>query len=209
LESPLLGTFLTLLPFAISMSATPGPNNLMVTASAANFGFARTVPHMLGIAIGFPVMLLAVGGGLSSAFEAYPILHRVLKLAGVAYLLFLAWKIATTGRPAAGSARDKPLSFLQAALFQWVNVKAWIIAIGAVTTYTSVGGDVLAETLLIAAVFALVSLPSSAVWAVIGLAAGRLLQSDRSLRVFNIAMAILLVASLLPLLDLSALGAAP
>ncbi|HWK43078.1 MAG TPA: LysE family translocator [Stellaceae bacterium] len=192
------------------MSATPGPNNLMVMASAATFGYRRTIPHMLGISAGFPLMLLAVGCGLASVFEAYPLLHHVLKIVGAAYLLFLAWKIATAvderdkAKPVTEEeavAQRSPLSFSQAALFQWVNVKAWVVAIGAVTTYTTIGGDILLQATVIALTFAVVSFPSNSLWAGFGLAMGRLLHSARSRRVFNVTMAGLLVASLVPLLD--------
>jgi threonine/homoserine/homoserine lactone efflux protein len=193
-----LSLLVSLLPFAVAASVTPGPNNLMVTASTANFGFRRTIPHMLGITIGFPVMIVGIGWGLGSLFAAFPVLHQILKYVGAAYLLFLSWKIATAGRSDGARGTGNPLTFLQAALFQWVNPKAWVMAISAVTTFTTVGGSLVFETLVIALVFALVCVPSLTTWAVFGLAIGRLLQSDRMRAAFNIAMALLLVASLLP-----------
>jgi threonine/homoserine/homoserine lactone efflux protein len=190
---------LPLAAFAVSTSITPGPNNLMLTASGVNFGFRRTVLHMLGIAIGFPVMLVAIGLGLGSVFQAVPEIHDVLRCAGVAYLLWLAWKIATSAAPEGeAEPRGRPLGFLEAAAFQWVNPKAWIMAGGAVTTYTSPAGNVFADVLLIAAVFAAVSLPCVALWTSLGTAAGRLLREPRWLRAFNVSMAVLLVASVLP-----------
>lgn len=185
--------------FALSTSITPGPNNIMLTASGVNFGFRRTVPHMIGIAIGFPVMLTAIGLGLGSVFQAVPQLHDVLRYVGIAYLLWLAWKIATSG-PTEGEAeqRSRPLGLLEAAAFQWVNPKAWIMAAGAVTTYTSPAGNVFWEVVVIAVVFGIVSLPCVALWTSFGTAVGRLMRQPKWLRIFNVSMAVLLVASVIP-----------
>lgn len=193
-----LDLLLPLSLFAISMSITPGPNNVMLTASGVNFGFRRTLPHMLGIAFGFPAMVLAIGLGLGGLLEAYPQIHAGLKYVGIAYLLWLAWKIATAARAENAGAKAKPLNFLQAAGFQWVNPKAWIIAVGAIATYTTLQGDVIQEVLVIAAVFGMVTLPTVALWTLFGTAIRRLLKSDRARTLFNWSMAALLVASLVP-----------
>ncbi len=193
-----LDLLLPLALFAISMSITPGPNNVMLTASGVNFGFRRTLPHMLGIAFGFPVMVLAIGLGLGGLFEAYPQIHVGLKYVGIAYLLWLAWKVATAARTEDAGAKAKPLNFLQAAGFQWVNPKAWIIAVGAIATYTTLQGDVIQEVLVIAAVFGMVTLPTVAMWTLFGTAIRRLLKSDRARTLFNWSMAALLVVSLVP-----------
>jgi threonine/homoserine/homoserine lactone efflux protein len=198
LAAAMLSFLLAVLPFAIVTSITPGPNNIMVTASAANFGYRRTVPHMLGVSFGFPVMLILLGVGTGQVFAAYPLLHQVLKFAGAAYLLYLAWRLARASRGEGGGGAAKPLNFLQAALFQWINGKAWFIAAGAITAYTTVGGDMLAEISLIAAVFVAVCYPALTIWALFGLAIGRLLKSDRALAAFNWTMAALLVLSLVP-----------
>ncbi len=190
-------TVLPLLGFAIAMSVTPGPNVLMVAASAANAGVRATVPHMLGIAIGFGAMLLIVGLGLAAPFAAAPWLHAALKWGGAAWLLLLAWKIARAGAPGAGPPRA-PLGFIGAALFQWVNPKAWMIALAAIPTFTTPDGDMLRQSLTIAGAFALVGFPCTLVWALLGAGASRLLRTERALRGFNIAMAVLLVASLVP-----------
>lgn len=191
---------LAVLGFAVTMSITPGPNNIMVTASAANFGVRPTWPHILGISVGFPVMLVALGLGPGQVLIAYPQVHFALKVAGAAYLVFLAWKIASASGVGKGEARGKPLTFLQAALFQWLNPKAWVIALGAITAYTTVGGAVAIETLVIAAVFVPVCVVACWIWAVAGVALRRILQSPTALRVFNVAMALLLLASLVPML---------
>ena len=196
--------------FAVSMSATPGPNNAMVTASGATWGFRRTVPHMLGISLGFPAMLVAVALGAGEVLRARPWLHEALRWAGAAYLLWLAWKIGTAEPepPGAAEARapdrsggSRPLSFTQAALFQWVNPKAWVIALGAVAAYTTAAGSGLAaQAAVLALVFLLVTLPTVALWTLVGVGAARVLRTRRALRAFNLAMAALLVLSLAPTL---------
>jgi threonine/homoserine/homoserine lactone efflux protein len=192
---PLIGSIVT---FAVSMSISPGPNNLMVTASGANFGFRRTIPHMLGISFGFPVMLLAVGLGLGQALERWPQVHEVLRYVAAAYLLCLAWRIATAGEPGEAEAGGRPFTFLQAAAFQWVNPKAWVIALSAVATYTTAGEDTLTQILVIGAVFVVAAFLSVSLWAAFGTLIARFLKSPRALRAFNLAMAGLLVLSLVP-----------
>ena len=188
-------TLLPLLGFAVATSVTPGPNVLMVAASAANNGVRATVPHMAGITIGFAVMLLLVGLGLAAPFAAWPALHTLLKWGGGAWLLVLAWKIARAGAPGEGPSRP-PLGFLGAALFQWVNPKAWAMALGALSAYEAgVGGP-----LVVASVFAVVNLPVVAAWAAAGQGLRGLLADPARLRVFNAAMATLLVLSMLPVI---------
>lgn len=190
---------LTVLPFTVSMSLTPGPNNVMVTASAANFGFRRTIPHMIGVAFGFPFMLLPLALGFGAVLAAYPAIHRVLHWLGIAYLLYLAWRIAIASE-VGGAGRGRPLTVLEAALFQWINGKAWVIAVGAITTYTTVGGDLFAESAAIAGLFVPVCFAALAVWAGFGAALMRVLHHKAALRTFNVAMALLLVVSIVPLL---------
>ena len=188
--------------FALSMSATPGPNNTMLTASGAAWGFRRTVPHMAGITVGFPAMLLAVSLGAGEVLRSRPWLHDALRWLGVAYLLWLAWHIARARPAVAGQSRSsgRPLGFGQAALFQWINPKAWVIAAGAVVTYTTASGPaLLGQAATIAAIFLVVSVPSTAVWTMAGVGASRLLRTPASLRVFNLVLAGLLVLSLAPL----------
>ncbi|WP_431282776.1 LysE family translocator [Humitalea sp. 24SJ18S-53] len=190
---------LTLFGFAIATSATPGPNVLMVAAAAAQAGVARVVPHMMGITLGFPAMLLAIALGLGWPFAAFPWLHVAMQVAGAAWLLWLAWKIASAPPP--GEAGGVvPLGFWGAAGFQWVNPKAWMIALAALPAFTTPGEPILPQAALIALVFALVSLPTLFVWAWFGTAARRLLGGGVRLRVFNGTMAFLLVLSLVPML---------
>ncbi|RVQ17251.1 LysE family translocator, partial [Sinorhizobium meliloti] len=132
-----LDTLLALFLFAFTTSITPGPNNMMLFASGVNFGFVRTIPHMLGIGIGFFVLLIAVGLGLGALLHSVPLLYTALKFAGGAYLVWIAWKIGTSRSLGEGRANAVPMTFLQAAAFQWVNPKAWVMAVSAMATYTS------------------------------------------------------------------------
>lgn len=192
--------FLALLGFAFVTSVTPGPNNMMLLASGVNFGFRRTVPHMLGISVGHALMVFLVGVGLAGVFKAWPPALVALKVASVAYMLRLAWKIAQSGAPGEGRVKPQPMTFLQAAAFQWVNPKAWAMALGAVSAYV-VEPSVWAYA-AVAGAFALVNLPSVSVWAGMGQAVRRWLEGPGRLRAFNWGMAGLLVLSLWPVVTL-------
>lgn len=182
--------------FAFVSSITPGPNNLMLMASGANFGFARTIPHMLGIGIGFTIMIILVGAGLIRLFDAFPVAHVILKTLSVAYLLWLAWKIANAGAPQGAGTGGTPFTFVQAALFQWVNPKAWTMALTAITLYAP--DRSLVAILWVALIFGAINLPSVSTWTVLGQQMRRVLSSPRRLQMFNGCMALLLVASLYP-----------
>jgi threonine/homoserine/homoserine lactone efflux protein len=184
--------------FALASSLTPGPNNAMLLASGANFGLKKSVPHMLGVSVGFLVLVAATGLGLGALFIAYPPLHLVLKVAGALYLLYLAFRIATSDGIGGGRASPKPMTFLQAAAFQWVNPKAWAMGLGAVATYAP-PHDYAVNVVLIAGVFGLINLPCIMVWASLGMGLRRFLERPGGLRLFNWGMAALLVASLYPL----------
>jgi threonine/homoserine/homoserine lactone efflux protein len=189
---------LALALFAFVSSITPGPNNLMLMASGANFGFRRTIPHMLGVALGFVFMVVLVGAGLVGIFEAFPVSYTVLKVASVAYLLYLAWKIANAGPAETGEGKGNPMTFLQAAAFQWVNPKAWAMALTAISVYAP--DQTLWAILLVAALFGAVNLPSVSSWTLLGQQMARVLTNPRRLMLFNWAMAALLVASLYPVI---------
>lgn len=187
-----------LLGFAFVTTVTPGPNNLMLMASGANFGFRRTVPHMLGIAGGVSLMALLVGLGLMALFEALPLLGGILKVVSVLYLLWLAYKIATAAPIEVREAKAQPMTLIQAAAFQWINPKAWAMCLSAITIYAP--DRTLLSVAIVAGAFALVSLPAISVWAWLGTVIRRWLSSPRRLQVFNLTMAALLVASMYPLL---------
>ncbi len=191
---------LALATFALVTSITPGPNNLMLMASGANFGFRRTVPHMLGIGIGFTVMVLLVGAGLISLFDRYPASFTVLKVLSVAYLFYLAWKIANATAPDGPRAGAKPMSFLQAAGFQWVNPKAWAMALTAISAYAPDRSA--AAVALVAMIFGAINLPSVSTWTVLGQQMQRWLTHPARLRAFNWTMALLLVVSMAPVLKI-------
>ena len=197
-----LDIFAALILFAFVTSITPGPNNFMLMASGVNFGFRRTIPHMLGIGVGFLSLLLGVGFGLGAVLAAYPALHMALKIAGGAYLLYLAWRIAmarSMGDGKAGEGAARPMTFLEAAAFQWVNPKAWVMAVTAMAVYTSPQAPFL-SVVLVAVAFAVVNVPSVSAWAGFGVALRGFLADPVRLKWFNIAMGLLLVASLWPML---------
>ena len=187
-----------LLLFATVMSLTPGPNVVMVTASAANFGFRRVVPHMLGITLGFGLLVMAVGLGLAGLFQAEPRLHLGLKYAGAAYLLYLSWRIAHADARGDDTARARPIGFIEAVLFQVINPKGWVFAIGALAAFTTVDGNLVWQTSMIAAVNAATCLLSVVTWAGFGTIIGRCLGNPRNHAIFNWSMAGLLVVSLVP-----------
>ena len=182
--------------FAVVMSFTPGPNNVMVTASGAHFGLRRSWPHILGITVGFAAMLAILGFGAAGLFLAFPQIHSVLKWVGSAYLLWLAWRIATAGRTRIEGGRARPLTFLEAAAFQWLNPKGWVFAAGALSTFTTPGGNLIAEVATITGVIAVACLVAITAWCAFGVAIGRALKSDRALAAFNWSMAALLVVSI-------------
>ncbi|MEZ5842440.1 MAG: LysE family translocator [Hyphomicrobiaceae bacterium] len=194
--------------FCLVTCFTPGPNNTMLMASGLNYGFGRTLPHMLGVALGFTGMVLAVAFGIAKVFEWVPALYVALKVVSVAYLLWLAWKIATATPKVDGATGGRPLSFIEAAAFQWVNPKAWIMAVGASAAYIVASAPV-ASVIAISSMFLVVGLGSSATWVVGGTALRRLIGNPVAIRAINIALALLLVGSLWPIvaeIDLAALA---
>ena len=191
---------LALLGFAFVTSVTPGPNNMMLLASGVNFGLRRTLPHMLGISVGHSLMVFVLGLGVAGAIQTSPRAGVVLKVVSVGYMLWLAWKIAHAAAPGEGRTGGTPFSFLQAAAFQWVNPKAWAMALGAVAAYAPSGS--IGAVALVAAIFACVNLPSVTLWAAAGQAMRRWLQAPGRLRAFNWTMAGLLVLSLVPVVTM-------
>ena len=190
--------FLALVVFAFVMSVTPGPNNLMLLASGVNYGFRRSIPHMLGISLGFMFMIVVMGFGLGQVFELYPVTYDIMRYGGGAYMLWLAWKIANSGPIGEGKTSGSPMTLMQAALFQWVNPKAWAITISAIATYTH-GNASIWPVLLIALVCGVVNFPTIGIWAMFGVLLRNLLPQPKFLRIFNVSMAVLLVLSLAPL----------
>jgi threonine/homoserine/homoserine lactone efflux protein len=191
---------IALTQFAFVSSATPGPNNLMLMASGTNFGFRRTIPHMLGVTIGFVVMLVLVGLGLAKLFDLFPLARLALKVGSIGYLVYLAWMIATAGAPKdAAASGAKPMTFIQASLFQWINPKAWTMALGAVSVYVPATNPIFG-LFFVAGVFGAINLPVVSGWAAMGMHMRRFLQDPLKLRIFNVTAALLLLASLYPVI---------
>ncbi|WP_458024560.1 LysE family translocator [Providencia stuartii] len=188
-------TFISLSMFSFVTSITPGPNNIMLLASGMNFGLKRTMPHALGVSIGFLVMLIAVGMGVGALIKSSEIVYNILKYLGIAYLLWLAWK--TTISRSVGSAKnsnEKPLTLLEAALFQWVNPKAWMMAIPGMALYTD-STNPYSSMLLVAVIFSLINFPSVTIWAMFGSELRERLKNPNVLKKFNLIMGLLLAAS--------------
>jgi threonine/homoserine/homoserine lactone efflux protein len=194
-SQPLLIAFIL---FAVVMYFTPGPNNIMLLSSAVTYGFRRTLPHVVGITVGFAFMVGAVGLGLGTIFIAYPVLQTILKFAGVAYLIYLAAAIALSGPVEPGQDNQRgPMTFWGAAMFQWVNVKGWVMVIGTITTYAAIAAypwNIAIQVVLSLILGAL----SCTTWALFGSSLRPILASRRAVRTFNIVMAVLLLASLYP-----------
>jgi threonine/homoserine/homoserine lactone efflux protein len=193
----------TLIPYilyCIAMSGTPGPNNVMVLASGVNYGYRRTLPHIFGINIGFSLMMFVMALGLGNVFVAEPRLQWLLKIVGVTYMLWLAWKIATASGISDGRARGRPMTFLEGAAFQWVNVKAWMMILGAISVYGPVGYGPFDTALFLSLVMLVAGAPPTHVWTLFGVGIRRFLQNPNALKAFNITMALLLVLSLIPML---------
>jgi threonine/homoserine/homoserine lactone efflux protein len=195
-----LALILTSIPFMTSMGVTPGPNNILVASSGVNFGFRATIPHILGITLGYPLMLFIVGIGLAKIFIAIPLIHTILKYISIVYLLYLAYRITLASSIGEVRGQAKPMTFLQAAGFQWVNGKAWVIALGAVTTYTMVDSTLPLQIVALTAISVVITLGSVSCWAFFGAFMRRYLQTEKRRRWFNYTMAALLVLSILPVL---------
>lgn len=190
--------YVALILFIFATAITPGPNNILILASGVNYGIKRSLPHFCGITFGFPLLVIAVGLGASLLFKQFPVLHTVLKVVGVGYLLYLAYKVATASTDNINPENKTPFTFIQAALFQWVNPKGWIMAIGAVVTFSSASGNYFLQVFTIAVAFILFGVPCTGLWLLFGASLKNILSNPVRIRVFNVAMALLLVASLIP-----------
>ncbi|WP_405128540.1 LysE family translocator [Pseudoalteromonas sp. PB2-1] len=181
--------------FALVSSITPGPNNLMLMSSGANFGFRRTMPHLLGVTLGFMLMLILVGLGVMQVFDFFPSSYLILKVFCVAYLFYLAFKIATSNGQQASNNKSEPFTFTQAALFQWVNPKAWAMALSAIGLYAP--DKNLLSVFIVSIVFGVVNLPCVCSWTLLGQKLQHYLRNPVRLKGFNHIMAGLLIVSVL------------
>jgi threonine/homoserine/homoserine lactone efflux protein len=194
---PLPEKLLPFVLFAIVGSVTPGPNNMISTASGAAFGFVRTLPQMLGVSVGFPLMMVALGLGLGQIFLHLPWLHEVMRYAGAAFLLYLAWRIASSAGVEETEA-GQPLTFVEAAIFQWLNPKAWTLALGALAAFTTPGlgmGASLLEIGLLAALFGVIAFLALVIWCLFGVVIARALRNARRQKIFQLSLAALLAVS--------------
>lgn len=191
--SDFLWAFVTV---SVTASFTPGPNNLMMTASGANFGYVRSLPHIMGVTIGFPVMFVVLAYGLGEVFIRWPQIHEVLRYCGALFLLYLAWRIATAGR-AKIKERSRPLNFLEATAFQWINPKGVLFAISIIATFTLNAENYGMRILIMAVVLTITAHASISTWCLFGMGISRILRTDRALHIFNITMAVLLAGTIL------------
>ncbi len=190
--------YIPIMFFCLATSISPGPNNIMLMTSGLNHGAGKTLPHLLGIIVGFPLMVAVVGLGLGAVFLTYPELHLAIKAIGITYLLYLAWKMANSSNPNAKESLRNPLTFFQAASFQWANPKAWVIAIGAIATFTS-PGNIESQVLKVLFGYITVGSLSMAAWLFFGVFLKSILHNKRHLYYFNISTAALLVLSVIPM----------
>jgi len=184
--------------FGVIAAITPGPNNVMLTTTGLNFGVRRGIPHLLGICIGFPVMLALIGLGFGTLFQLYPVLHEVIKIIGIVYLLYLAWKIASSSGGISTVSQSRPINFWQSAAFQWINPKAWIMGSSALAAYTTLDDNFFVQVTIVCITFMIITFPCAGVWLVFGAGLQKFLRDPAHLKLFNIAMALLLVGSILP-----------
>ncbi|MGO9771166.1 MAG: LysE family translocator [Roseiarcus sp.] len=191
--------FAAMAAFCFVSGVTPGPNNLMLMTSGVNFGFRRTAPHLLGVVLGFCLMVALIGLGLDAVFARFPALLPAMRYLGAAYMLWLAWKIASAGPARESEERGAPLGFFGAAAFQWVNPKGWVMALTALSAYAVVD-NYTTNVFVVALAYLAIGLPSSGSWALLGSAMRRALADPRVARPFNLTMAALLVASIVPVL---------
>ncbi|WP_413478543.1 LysE family translocator [Vibrio hibernica] len=192
-----LQQLIALLTFVLITTISPGPNNIMVMASGANIGFMRTIPHILGIIFGFSFMVIMVGVGLMKVFAFYPLLHLILNAFCITYLFYLAWKIAQS-KPDNDADSYQAMSFIAAANFQWINPKAWTMAITAVSVYNT--SENWQGVLFVSLMFALINIPSMSLWAFAGQKLQGWLSKPLRLKWFNYSMAGLLTLSVIPML---------
>lgn len=192
----LIPLLLPLSIFALSATITPGPNTLLLATSGANFGIRNSLPHIVGIRIGFTLMQILMAFGLGALFVAVPALHHILKIVGCGYLLWLALKIARMQPPQTNHTNHQPFTWQQALLFQFVNPKAWIVISSGMAAFTLSGSHFVPSALLSIVIFNLVGTFSALVWICFGAAIGQQLTSDRAWQRFNLLMALVTASSI-------------
>jgi len=194
-----LTMIISITSFALASTMTPGPNNIMLLSSGLTFGYKRTIPHALGVNIGFPVMVICVGLGIGKLFEVFPFVYTTLKVVGISYLLWMAWHIANTkGSLNEENKNDKPFTFFQAALFQWINPKAWVMAITSTAAFITDHQIASIQVMIISCIYFFCAILSTNSWSLGGVMLKQFIRNERLVQIFNITMAILIVGSILP-----------
>ncbi len=192
-----MDNLLSIFLFTLVMTITPGPNNIMILSSGLNFGIKKSLPHLFGIAFGFPIMLIAVGLGLDVLIVKYPEIHIVVKVLGVGYLLYLAFKLFTTTKRGRLEGSSKPFTFFQVVLFQWVNPKAWVMIFSGLGVFAT-ASDLQLTTFVIALSFFIAIFPGNGAWLFLGSQMQKIIKNDVHFKLFNQTMAVLLLASIVP-----------
>jgi threonine/homoserine/homoserine lactone efflux protein len=191
---------ISVLTFAFTMAMTPGPNNALFLSSGLTFGYKATIPHIIGVIVGFPLMTLMVGLGLGQIFASYPIILTILKIISILYLLWMAYHMANiTGNANDDkNKQDRPLSFLQAVMFQWVNPKAWIMAISSISVFTTSIEYKYQQLLVVTFLYFIVGFVSTNFWTLGGVLLKKFINSAKTVRMINIILAIFMLVSVLP-----------
>ncbi len=194
-----LAMILSIISFGLASTMTPGPNNIMLLSSGLTFGYRRTIPHALGINFGFPVMVICVGLGIGTLFEVFPFIYTLLKVAGIAYMVWMAWHIANTkGALDAENKKDRPFTFFQAAMFQWVNPKAWMMAVTSTSAFITDHETAPVQVVIISGIYFFCAFVSTNSWSLGGVVLKRFIQNEKWVRGFNIAMAVLILGAVVP-----------
>ena len=192
--------YFAVLLFSFTTAVTPGPNIIMITSSGLNYGIRKSMPHYLGVCIGLPVMVAAVGLGFDLVFHEFPFLHEIIKVMGIFYFFYLAYHVAIASGTSIHENKNKPLTFMQAAVFQWINPKAWIMATEAIAAYTTQDSDMLIQVYYVTLAFFLMMFPCTAVWLFFGVNLKKILKNEIQQRLFNLCMAVLLILSVTPVI---------
>lgn len=193
-----INVLLPLMLFCFTTSITPGPNNIMIMSSGLRFGVVKSIPHYLGICLGFNIMVFLVGLGLGKVFDIIPVLHAMLKYIGASYMLYLSYKIIkSNGGFGEKDTKSIPLRFFEAVLFQWVNPKAWIMAIGVFSTYSLQNGNMFYQSAIIAFIFFIIGIPCIGFWLISGVFIRKYLSHPKAYKYFNYITGTLLALSVI------------
>ena len=197
-----LSVLLSIFSFAFVMVITPGPNNILLLSSGLNFGYKKSLPSIFGVMLGFPIMVIIVGLGIGIIFKNYPYVYYIMKIIGIIYLFYIAYQIATSNDEIKSSSvkEKKPFTFIQIVIFQWLNPKAWVMAITSTTLYVTNNNHSIIQVFIIAFIFLLMGIISTNSWTLGGVFLQNILKIKLHIKIFNIFMAVLIIVSVLPIL---------